>query len=74
MLPLYVVQRCRKDSGDLYWPRHAADNHNTLCGYGLNGLWFITRNNGEMHLVTCKRCLALLKQLKEAQCSTAEVQ
>lgn len=65
MLPRYIVQRCKKDTIELYGPRHAADNSATLCGYHLSGLWFITHNDYEMHLVTCKRCLALLRQNEE---------
>lgn len=63
MLPRYIVQRCKKDTIELYGPRHVADNSKTLCGYDyIDGKWYITHTDYEWHLVTCKKCLVLLKQ------------
>ena len=68
MPPQYIVQRCKKYNLELYGPRHAADSNRTLCGYDYtDGKWFVTHNNGEMHLVTCKRCLKSLSVMNDVR-------
>lgn len=61
VLPLYTVQRARKDD-TLYGPTHGShDGDVTVCGVTIDQNWYIVSNcsYGE---INCMKCLAEVSQ------------
>ena len=58
---IYTVNRCRKNSNNLYGASHGSDDgETTVCGLNLDHNWYITNNTFDGK-ITCKKCLKIIK-------------
>jgi hypothetical protein len=58
----YIIQKCRKKEAACFKTAHGSDDgYRTLCGIDLDASWAITNNTSD-GIITCKKCLNVLKQ------------
>jgi len=57
------ARRCKRKTGlETYNLLNAVNGNYTVCGKGINGMWFIQNSVGMgVDDVTCKKCLKSLK-------------
>jgi len=62
MNTIYIIQKCKKGDNQYFKTTHGSDDgYRTLCGIDLDASWAITNNTSD-GIITCKKCLNVLKQ------------